>query len=305
MSSLSHERSFWKKPLFWFTVVIPTLFATFYYFFVASDVYITESRYVIRSPQKSSVGSLADVFSKVGFAKSDDDSYVVREYVLSRGALDLLNKKLDIVSIYSSDKIDFMNRFPGIKYWETSREAFLRYYQKRVGVVIDPTSAISSLTVQAFDPETALAINQTLLELSEAFVNQINSRARQDLISAAMSEVNLAKAKLESSSLALAQARGRAQTFTDGEKQLVLIQRLTLEKDFAGQQLAAAMSAMEQARVEAIRKQVYLERIAQPVLPDAAILPDRVRGVLMYLVLGLLAWSILSLLVAGAREHHG
>ena len=286
-------------------VIVPTLLATYYYGFIASDVYVTESRFVVRSPQKSSVGSLADVFSKVGFAKSDDDSYVVRDYVLSRDALELLNKKLNVVSSYSSDSIDILNRFPGIKYWDTSREAFLRYYQTRVGVVVDPTSAISTLTVQAFDPKTALAINQTLLELSEAFVNQLNSRARQDLISAAMSEVNLAKAKLETSSLDLAKARGRAQTFTDGEKQLILIQRLTLEKDFAGQQLAAAMSALEQARVEAIRKQVYLERVAQPVLPDAALLPDRVRGVLMYLVLGLLAWSILSLLIAGAREHHG
>lgn len=286
-------------------VVLPTLIAVYYYGWVASDVYVTESRFVVRSPQKSSVGSLADVFSKVGFAKSDDDSYVVRDYVLSRDALELLNKKLDVVNAYSSDSIDIMNRFPGIKYWDTSREAFLRYYQTRVGVVVDPTSAISSLTVQAFDPKTALAINQTLLEFSEAFVNQLNSRARQDLISAAMSEVNLAKAKLETSSLELAQARSRPQTFTDGEKQLVLIQRLTLEKDFAGQQLAAAMSALEQARVEAIRKQVYLERVAQPFLPDAAVLPDRIRGVLLYLVLGLLAWSILSLLIAGAREHHG
>lgn len=296
---------FFIKPLFLLVVVFPTLLAVYYYGFIASDVYVTESRFVVRSPQKNSVGSLADVFSKVGFAKSDDDSYVVRDYVLSRDALDLLNKKLNVVDAYSSDSIDIMNRFPGIKYWDTSREAFLRYYQTRVGVVVDPTSAISTLTVQAFDPKTALAINQTLLELSEAFVNQLNSRARQDLISAAMSEVNLAKAKLETSSLELAKARGRAQTFTDGEKQLILIQRLTLEKDFAGQQLAAAMSALEQARVEAIRKQVYLERVAQPVLPDAALLPDRMRGVLMYLVLGLLAWSILSLLIAGAREHHG
>ncbi len=296
---------FFIQPLFLLVVVFPTLLAVYYYGFIASDVYVTESRFVVRSPQKNSVGSLADVFSKVGFAKSDDDSYVVRDYVLSRDALDLLNKKLNVVDAYSSDSIDIMNRFPGIKYWDTSREAFLRYYQTRVGVVVDPTSAISTLTVQAFDPKTALAINQTLLELSEAFVNQLNSRARQDLISAAMSEVNLAKAKLETSSLELAKARGRAQTFTDGEKQLILIQRLTLEKDFAGQQLAAAMSALEQARVEAIRKQVYLERVAQPVLPDAALLPDRMRGVLMYLVLGLLAWSILSLLIAGAREHHG
>ena len=302
--SLNNSFKFLLKPLFFFVVVLPTAIAVIYYGWVASDIYVTESRFVIRSPQKTSVGSLADVFSKVGFAKSDDDSFVVREYVLSRDALDLLNRKLDLIALYSDPQIDMLNRFPGVRFWDTSREAFLRYYQSRVGVAVDPSSQISVLTVQAFDPQTALKINQTLLELSETFVNQLNTRAREDLIAAALREVNLAKDRLETSALELSKVRAQSMKPGEGEKQLILVQRLTLEKDFAGQQLAAAMSALEQARVEAMRKQVYLERISQPVLPDAAVLPDRLKGMLSVFVVSLVLWGVLTLLIAGAREHH-
>jgi len=60
---------------------------------------------------------------------------------------------------------------------------------------------------------------------------------------------------------------------------------------------------MEAARNEAQHQQLYLERIVQPNLPDIAIEPRRLRSVVIVLLLGLLAWGILSLLVASIREH--
>jgi capsular polysaccharide transport system permease protein len=55
--------------------------------------------------------------------------------------------------------------------------------------------------------------------------------------------------------------------------------------------------------LEALRQQLYLERIVQPNLPDYAMEPRRLRSVLVVFVLGMMAWGVLSLLVAGIREH--
>ena len=52
-----------------------------------------------------------------------------------------------------------------------------------------------------------------------------------------------------------------------------------------------------------LRQQAYLERIAQPSLPDVAQEPRRLRSVLATFVLGLVAWGILAMLLAGVREH--
>jgi capsular polysaccharide transport system permease protein len=94
---------------------------------------------------------------------------------------------------------------------------------------------------------------------------------------------------------------------TGGEQSLASkaaeYQRLQLEREFADKQLAVAMSALEGARNEAQRQQLYLETIAKPSLPDDATYPKRLRGVATTLILGLVAWGILAMLLAGVREH--
>ena len=80
-------------------------------------------------------------------------------------------------------------------------------------------------------------------------------------------------------------------------------QRLALDREFADKQLGSALASLEQARNEAQRKQLYLERIVQPSKPDMAMEPRRIRGVFTTLVLGLIAWGILSMLMAGVKEH--
>lgn len=65
--------------------------------------------------------------------------------------------------------------------------------------------------------------------------------------------------------------------------------RLVLEKGFADKQLALAMEALNTARGDAQRKQLYLERLAQPSLPDHSMEPRRTRSVLtVFLLAGVL-----------------
>ena len=79
--------------------------------------------------------------------------------------------------------------------------------------------------------------------------------------------------------------------------------RFVLEKGFADRQLATALVSLESAKSEAIRKQLYLERLVQPNLPDKAMEPRRIRSVFTVFLLGLIAWGVVSLLVASVREH--
>jgi capsular polysaccharide transport system permease protein len=80
-------------------------------------------------------------------------------------------------------------------------------------------------------------------------------------------------------------------------------ERLALEREFAEKQLASALASLENARNEAERKQLYLERLVQPNLPDKAMEPRRIRSILTIFVLSLIAWGVVTLLVAAVREH--
>jgi len=80
-------------------------------------------------------------------------------------------------------------------------------------------------------------------------------------------------------------------------------QRLYLESQFADKNLASTMASLEEARNEARRKQAYVERIVSPNVSDDPLEPRRWRGILSTLILGLAAWAVISMLVAGMLEH--
>jgi|CXWL01.1.fsa_nt_gi capsular polysaccharide transport system permease protein len=349
------------------TVIFPTLISIIYFGFIASDIYISESRFVVRSPQRQSSAGLGALLQSTGFSRAQDDTYTVHDYIFSRDALKKLDEKFAVGKTFASKDIDMFSRFSGLDF-DKSFEALHRYYQKHVTVDSDSLSSISTLTVSAFTPVDAFQINEKLLEMSENLVNQLNERGRQDMIRFASAEVVDSEKKAKAAALAVSNYRNTKGVF-DPEKQSALqlqqvsklqdeliatkiqlaqmrsltrdnpqisslqkqletlqneinsetakvaggdrslankstqYEGLILERGFAEKQLAAALTSLEQARNDAQRKQLYLERIVQPSKPDVAVEPRRIRSVIATFLLGMIIWGVLSILVSGVKEH--
>jgi capsular polysaccharide transport system permease protein len=356
------------SPIFLGTVVVPTLLAAIYYGLIASDIYISESRFIVRSPQRQAqTGTLGMILQGTGFSRAQDDTYAVHDFIVSRDALTQLDRKLALGEHFGRKEIDFLHRFGALD-WDKSFETLYRYYKRRVEVDFDSTSSISVLRVNAFAPQDAYQISDLLLGMSEQLVNQMSERGRQDILAYAQREVDQAQRRAADAALAVATFRNR-NIVIDPEKQSSLqlqqvsklqdeliatrtqvaqlravspdsaqirilqtkidalqsaiesetskvtgrngslsnkaaaYERVALEREFADKQLGAALAALEAARNEAQHQQLYLERIVQPNQPDIAIEPRRFRSTVIVLLLGLLAWGILSLLVASICEH--
>jgi capsular polysaccharide transport system permease protein len=359
---------FRRHYLFGLLVIVPTVGAIIYFGLIASDIYISESRYLLRSPQRQApAGLVGQLLQSSGLSHSQDDTYAVRDYILSRDALRELDDKLGVRKSFSSAHIDLFNRFPGLG-WDKSFEELYRYYGKHVGIEYDPVTSISILTVRAFTAEDAYKINGLLMEMSEQFVNTLNDRSRQDLIRFGDNEVRIASEKVKQASLALLTYRSSQSIFEpdrqaalqlegvakiqqeliSAEAELVQLtklspenpqipflksraetlrntiaseaskvtgargsfsarapnfERLALDVEFADKQLGVALAELETARAEAQQKQLYLERLVQPSLPDMALQPRRIRSIFTTFLLGLIAWGVLSMFVASVREH--
>ena len=119
----------------------------------------------------------------------------------------------------------------------------------------------------------------------------------------AQREVDIAKNKIQDLSKEISLIRRKAES-KDPDVQVIQLQSLHLEREFADKQLATSLSSLEQARTEALKKQLYIERVANPILPDNAMEPKRIRGIISTLLLGMVLWGILFLLISGVREHH-
>lgn len=355
--------------LFVFTVVIPTALSVIYFALIASDVYVSESRFVVRSPDKPSMTGLGVLLKSAAFSNAGDEIYAADDYIQSRDALRDLNHDGSVSRAFSNGNVSIFDRFNPLGL-DGSFEALFDYFRSKVRVDYDSTSAITTLTVRAYTPRDAQKFNAHLLGLAEETVNRLNRRGRADVIQLSEQEVQDAEEAERNAALALAQFRN-ASGIIDPEKQaavqlqmisklqddliasrMQLLQlrviapqnpqipvlqtriqglaheierqlgsvagdrrslsaaavrytRVQLDRDFAEKRLAAAMAALQDARAEARRKQAYVERIAQPSLPDEAREPRRLRGVFATLLLGLVAWVILTMLLAGVREHHG
>lgn len=355
------------RPLFLVTVAIPMVLAVLYFGLFASDVYISESRFVVRSPDKGATSGLGVLLKSTGFANAGDEIYAAHDFLLSRDALRALNGGDTFARAYGASSVSVFDRFDPTG-WSNTFEDLYKYYGKKVNVDQDTASSIVKLTVRAYTPADARRFNERLLEMAEATVNRLNVRGRQDLVRFAQTEVDDAKAQARKAALALSAYRNE-QGVIDPEKQAtvqlqmvsklqdeliaartqlrelrqfapenpqveVLVtraagltaaineqlnqvagggrslssraaqyQRVALESQFADKQLGAAMASLEEARNEARRKQAYVERIVQPNTPDDALEPRRLRGIFSTLVLGLAAWGILSMLIAGTLEH--
>lgn len=81
-------------------------------------------------------------------------------------------------------------------------------------------------------------------------------------------------------------------------------ERLSLDQELAGREVAAARSSLDDARTEARRQQLYLEQVVTPNLPDKATEPKRLLAILSVLFSTLLAYGVGWLIWAGVREHH-
>ena len=312
-----HKSTFKKiisDKIFWVTVLIPTIIAIIYYTFIASGIYISESKFIVRAQSKESPSALPTSLSGVlgslggslgGLSTSQKDSLAATNYITSRDALNILDIDLDIINTYSSPAIDVLHRFAGIRFWDKSKEAFFDYYREHiVGVELDSDSGIAALTVRAFDADTAYAINTKLNEISEELINRLNDRARKEMLSFAENEVELAKRRVEQVNQKIYEYRNRdAQGSGSANRQITYYQQLASEKEFADRNLATALASMEQARIEVMKKRLYLERVSEPNKPDIAMEPKRIRGILTSFFFGLLVWGIVSMIISGIKEH--
>jgi capsular polysaccharide transport system permease protein len=80
-------------------------------------------------------------------------------------------------------------------------------------------------------------------------------------------------------------------------------ERLTLDRDFAGKTVQTATAAADEARLDARRKRLYLERISNPNLPDAPTEPHRLQNLATFWMTLLLIYATVALVLAGFREH--
>lgn len=211
----------WFKKWRWFAifVIIPTLVASVYYGVIASDIYVSESRFVIKSPdqKRAQSSTLANLIQTTGLTGGQEQTNEVLGYVHSRDALKSLEQTTRIRSKYSSAEGDFLSRFP-TPLLDESFESLYKYYGKMTEARLDSETGMAVITTKAFTAKDSYEINNSLLLLSEAMVNRLNARANSAGIAEAQRQVEVATQRARAARVALTRFRN-TQAILDPAKQ--------------------------------------------------------------------------------------
>jgi capsular polysaccharide transport system permease protein len=175
---------------FWAIVGLPTLLAGVYFFGIASDLYSSEVKYLVRGPSAGQSNAISALLSGAGSSAVSEDTYAVHDYLLSRDAVRRLDQEQDLRTLLSRPEGDILTRFPGYLFWREDFEALYKAYARFVSVEIDGTSGVSTLEVKAYRPEDAQRVAKALLAFSEELVNKLNDRARHDALAVFQQEVS-------------------------------------------------------------------------------------------------------------------
>lgn len=187
---------------------LPFVVTAIFVFFLATPLYMSESRFAIRggdTQPTTAIGSLISPGSSGLAATGFVDGYAVRDFLQSREAMEKLEQKIDLSGMLSRHGGDFLVRVPP----NPSRDRLYQAYQSLITVRYNMIEQIVVVDVQAFTPDDAVQISKALIELSDEFANGMNRRALADALKVAQEEVTRGEQRASEARLAIANWRNQ------------------------------------------------------------------------------------------------
>lgn len=239
-----------------FFVFLPTLFAGYYYYKVATPMYATKSEFVIQNADGGSGSGMGGLLQSAGIGSPD--SIGVQGYLLSREAMLRLDADEGFKAHFSAPSIDPIQRLEE----GASDEDAYKLYKRNVKIGYDPTEGIIKMEVVATDPATSQRYSEILISYAEEKVDNLTQRKRADQMKGAQESFEKAEAKWLDSL---------------AEKERLQIERQVLDPTGEGSLLMGQISNLETQLLEQQLKEQRLKNNARPNQAQLSAVQDEIR----------------------------
>ncbi len=371
----NRRQTIWERiagHFFLIALIIPTVCVFVYFSLLASPMYVSQASFAVRSAGSNApaVAGIAAAMLSAGGGGAGTDPFIINDYIQSLDIVQDIDKELNLVKHYTARSHDIISRL-----WQKpTQDELLKYWRRVMVPQLSMDTGIISVETRAYSPEMAQKITQAVLARSEALVNAMNERSRNDAVELARKEIERAEERVKASQMALKEFRNlhamldpkvtagglqdivtkleaestalrtkiaetssymrdntpvlkslrqrlsAVESQLAREKQRVAgtsaaesnlnslvagYEELSMEAEFAKQQLVAAMSALEKARIEQATQSRYVVAYQQPTLPDESLYPRPLLFTLYTFLGTLIVLGLISLVWASIREHAG
>lgn len=191
-------------------LVLPNAVAILYFGLLASDQFVSETRFTVRASTSARPVDAVARFSGIPSALPAQDTRVIASHLTSRGMLDRLETQFDFGRLFGRDGIDRHARLGG----NPTAEEKLDTWKRMASASISPRSDIVTIKVRAFSAVEARDLNRAVVTASEELVNEMNDRIWKDSTGAAREEVAQASAQLAQARIRMQAVRNAAGILT-------------------------------------------------------------------------------------------
>jgi len=241
-------------------VMLPTIFASWYYYNVATPIYSVKTEFIIQQASAAGGGGgggLGGLLAGTGHATSQD-SITVQGYLQSIDAMLRLDQDVSFRAHFQSPTFDPLQRLEP----DATMAATYRVYQDFVKISYDPSEGLIRMEVMAADPDTAALWAEHLVDYAEEEVDALTQRSRESQMTDAEIRYEEAQVNLAASQRQLIELQEKFKTISsETEVGLVTAQISTLESQLTQERLSLAEMQLNPNPNEA-RMEPLISRIA-------------------------------------------
>lgn len=244
-------------------VALPTIAVGWYFMFIATPMFATNSEFIIQQAEASGGGGgLGGLFQGTGLA-TQTDSITVQSYLASRAAMLRLDGDHGFKAHFSNENIDGIQRLAP----DATNESAFAVYQDMVKISYDPTEGILRMEVIAADPETSQIFSEALISYAEEQVDQLTQRLREDQMAGALVSFETAQTRRAEALDRLTALQAQTEVLSPTNEAAALLQRVTALEGERDIKLIELASLQDNARPNAARVESAQAAIAR--LDDA------------------------------------
>lgn len=236
-------------------VLLPTAFAAWYFFAVATPMYTAHSEFVIQQASQTT-GALSGLFTGTAFATSQD-SIVVQGYLQSPEAMERLDRDRAFRAHFTDPGIDPIQRLAS----DASRSKTYALFRDYVKISYDPTEGVIKMDVTAADPQRSVEFSRALIGYAEEQVDHLTQRLRDDQMQSARDSFEDAQVKLREVQANLVALQEKYKTLSsEAEASLIGGQIASLEAQVTQEKLSLAQMESNpqpnQARMDPVKRRI-------------------------------------------------
>ena len=188
-----------------FFVMLPTIFAAWYFFTVAAPMYATKSEFLIIQADNMGGAGIGGLLSGTQFA-TNQDAIAVQSYLQSKEAMLRLDDDLDFKAQFAQEHIDPIQRLAP----DATNEEAYKTFKKNIQIGYDPTEGVIRMEVIAPDPQVSAQFSTLLISYAEEMVNNLSQKKREDQMRDALAGFENAEIERRKAQEALVQLQQRS-----------------------------------------------------------------------------------------------